>query len=351
VDLLRLLSEPHIYRRRLAVRWLEWQQRGRLRRLTTPRPGKPLPNGASVVFSGHYPCPGLPLNWYHPASADRYLRVYVDLLERGLLNEVQTHVPSALDRRAMQTIHGDDYLDSLENVLEIAGQLDWPALEDLAPEHYRRFLDANLHAAGGTLLAARLALQGGLAINLSGGFHHAKPRYAEGFCLIADVPIAIRVLQEEELLQRVLVVDLDVHQGNGTIVCLEDDERVFTFSMHQEEIYPSPKEQGSLDIGLPSGTDDAEYLELLREALPRALEVARPDLVFLLAGADVLAGDPLASLALTPQGLRERDAWVAGLCRERGLPLVILLAGGYREDAWRAQAESLAGILSAWRPL
>lgn len=346
MNLLRLLSEPHLYQRRLSARWLEWLERGRLQRLMIPRGGRPLPGGAAVVFSGHYACPGLPLGWYHPYSSDRFLRIYRDLLARGLLVEEDTYVPQTLSQEALQHIHADSYLDSLHDPKEMARQLECPALEDLTKRQYLRFLQASLFAAGGTLLAARLALQFGLGINLGGGFHHAKPRYAEGFCLIADIPVAIRVLQQEGRIERAMVIDLDVHQGNGTIICLDDDTCIFTYSMHQEEIYPSPKEAGSLDIALPAGTGDAAYLARLRDTLPQALTEAQPDLVFLLAGADTLAGDPLASLAMTPQGLQERDAWVVQTCRQRALPVAITLGGGYREDVWRIQADSMACILS-----
>lgn len=304
-----------------------------------------------MVFAGQYACPGLPLNWYHPSSTDRFLRIVLNLLDQTSIRENDIHVPSPIDQADLSLIHSDQYLSQLANPEEMARQLEFPALTDLSAAQYRRFIDASLYAAGGTLLAARLAIETGVACNIGGGFHHAKPRYAEGFCLIADIPIAIRRLQIEKQVSRVMVVDLDVHQGNGTIVCLEDDPRVFTYSIHQAEIYPSPKEEGSMDIALPYATTDETYLSQLKATLPEALTAARPDLVFLVAGVDTLEGDPLASLCMTPAGVLERDSWSVQLCRQAGVPVVITLAGGYREDAWQVQAQSIARVLHEARAI
>ena len=203
-------------------------------------------------------------------------------------------------------------------------------------------------ASGGTLLAARQALQSGIGINLGGGYHHAKPDRGEGFCLYADVPIAIRKLQAESLIKRAIVIDVDVHQGNGTIVCLPDDDSTFTFSMHQDDIYPIPKEVGDLDVELSSGMQDQEYLEILAEQLPKILAEAEADICFIVGGCDPLDGDPLANLKMTADGIVKRDHAIIQACAERNLPVVLTLSGGYSPDAWKSQYLSIKNLIEVY---
>ena len=183
--------------------------------------------------------------------------------------------------------------------------------------------------AGGTLRTAQAALRDGAAVHLGGGFHHAFPDHGEGFCLIHDVAIAIRMLQRERAIRRALVVDLDVHHGNGTAAIFSGDDTVFTFSMHQQNNYPAWKPPSDLDLGLPDATGDQDYLALLERHLPVILDRHGPDLVVYLAGADPYERDQLGGLALTIDGLRRRDAYVLGTARSRGLPVAVTLAGGY----------------------
>ena len=198
--------------------------------------------------------------------------------------------------------------------------------------------DAMWLCAGGTLLAARCALRDGTAVHLGGGFHHAFPDHGEGFCLINDVAVAIRVLLREHAAARVLVVDLDVHQGNGTATIFATVPEVFTFSMHQENNYPAWKPPSDLDLGLEDGVDDEEYLGLLERHLPDILDSHRPDLAFYLAGADPYAEDQLGGLSLSLDGLRRRDAAVFRSCRQVGTPVAVTLAGGYA----RREADTVA---------
>ncbi len=183
---------------------------------------------------------------------------------------------------------------------------------------------------GGTIVAARLALDGTdrTVVHLGGGFHHAFAGHGEGFCLFNDVAVAIRVAFHERLAGRAAVVDLDVHQGNGTASIFAGDPRVFTLSLHEEENYPYTKPRGSLDLGLARGTGDGEYLGLLERALARTLE-SLPDVIVYLAGADPYADDQLGGLALTRDGLRRRDRLVFEAAGDAGVPIVVLLAGGY----------------------
>jgi acetoin utilization deacetylase AcuC-like enzyme len=184
-------------------------------------------------------------------------------------------------------------------------------------------------AAAGTLLAARTALRDGLAANLAGGTHHAFADHAEGFCVLNDVALAVAVLRAEGAIQRAAVIDLDVHQGNGTAAIFEHVDEVFTFSMHGERNYPLAKMRSNLDVPLPDGIGDAVYLEQLAENLPIILERSRPQLAFYLAGVDVAAGDRYGKLALSESGIAQRERFVIETVRGRGIPLVIVLAGGY----------------------
>ncbi|MET4105639.1 histone deacetylase [Hymenobacter sp. UYP22] len=184
---------------------------------------------------------------------------------------------------------------------------------------------------GGTLECARRALQGGVALNIAGGTHHAFRDRGEGFCLLNDQAAAAAYLLADPALgvRRVLIVDLDVHQGNGTASIFAQEPRVFTFSMHGARNYPHRKEHSDLDLALPDGTDDTTYLALLQTTLPRLLEEHQPDVVFYLSGVDVLATDKLGHLSLSPEGCRQRDAYVLGLCHQHRLPVVVCMGGGY----------------------
>jgi Deacetylases, including yeast histone deacetylase and acetoin utilization protein len=188
-----------------------------------------------------------------------------------------------------------------------------------------------LHAAGGTLMAAEDALRTGLGLNLAGGTHHAFPDRAEGYSLFNDVAVAVRWLRARGFWGRVLVVDLDAHQGNGTAFFFRDDPTVYTLSLHGERNYPLKKEKGDLDVGLPDGVGDEAYLKALDEALEKA-EAFRPHLVFYNAGVDVLKGDRFGRLALSPEGVKRRDARVFRLVRALGVPLVVVMGGGYNRD-------------------
>ena len=184
-------------------------------------------------------------------------------------------------------------------------------------------------AAGGSILAGRLALQDGVAANLSGGFHHAYPGHGEGFCMLHDVAIGIRALQAAGSIRTAMVVDTDVHHGNGTAAIFANDASVFTLSIHQENNYPTPKPPSDEDIGLEDGTRDAEYLDALDEGLQHSLKKMSPDIIFYVAGADPYREDQLGGLALTFEGLQKRDQMVFERARRLGIPVASTLAGGY----------------------
>lgn len=192
---------------------------------------------------------------------------------------------------------------------------------------------------GGTILTARLALERGMAVHLGGGFHHAFHDHGEGFCMLNDVAIALEKLKREGAFRKAMVVDCDLHQGNGTAHILQGKDYALTFSIHQMDIYPSEKTQSSVDIGLWSGAADKEYLASLRGCIPRLYDEFAPELVIYLSGADPFEHDVLGGLRLTKDGLRERDLLVIGEARRRGISVAVLLAGGYA-----AEFEDTVGI-------
>jgi acetoin utilization deacetylase AcuC-like enzyme len=270
----------------------------------------------------------------HPFPMSKYSLLRDQLLAEGIVASGDILQPEPLDASTLGLVHTPEYLAKLATSgLSAAEQrrLGLPWSEAL----WQR----SRLASAGTLLAARTALDQGLAANLAGGTHHAFADHGEGFCVLNDVAIAIRKLQAEGSIQRAATIDLDVHQGNGTAAIFETDDEVFTFSMHGERNYPLAKMHSNLDVPLKDGVGDAEYLDTLQGVLPSVLDRARADLVFYLAGVDVAAGDRYGKLALTEEGIRRRDRCVIEAVRGRGLPLVIVLAGGYA--ATRARTAEL----------
>jgi acetoin utilization deacetylase AcuC-like enzyme len=276
----------------------------------------------------------LPLPASHPFPMAKYPLLFARLLRDGVIAAEDVIRPSEANIDSLGLVHASEYLDLLA-----AGALDAAAVRKLgvpwSPALWRR----SRLAAQGTLEAARAALEDGLAGNLAGGTHHAFPSHGEGFCVLNDVAIAIRVLQREGTIRRALVIDLDVHQGNGTAAIFEDDPEVFTFSMHGERNYPTRKMRSTLDVALADGVGDDEYLELLGRNLAGILAKFPADLVFYLAGVDVVQGDRYGRLALTDMGLRRRERHVLETCRRAGLPVAITIAGGYA-----ATPERTAGL-------
>ncbi|HYP53838.1 MAG TPA: histone deacetylase [Pyrinomonadaceae bacterium] len=245
------------------------------------------------------------------------------LLAEGTLLPEDIVEPQPAPVEDVLLVHTEDYVTRLR-----AGALSERELRRLGLPWSKALVRRSFLATGGTINAARFALEDGVGSNLAGGTHHAFPERGEGFCVLNDVAVAVRVLQRDGVIRRAAIVDCDVHQGNGTARIFEGDPEVFTFSMHGAKNYPLFKTRSTLDVELPDGTADAEYLAALAAHLPRVFEHA-PDIVFYLAGADPYAGDKLGRLALTVEGLGERDEFVLGACRERGLPVATVMSGGY----------------------
>jgi acetoin utilization deacetylase AcuC-like enzyme len=233
-------------------------------------------------------------------------------------------VPETANDADLLLVHGRGWITRLKQ-----GTLHDEELQRLEVPWSQRMADAFCLAAGGTTLAARCALTDGAAFNIGGGFHHAFANHGEGFCAIHDVAVAIRKLQQEQLIQRVLVVDVDVHQGNGTAAIFSGDDSVFTLSIHQLNNYPHYKPPSDIDVNLEDGVGDEEYLQLLDQAVEKALRRFEPELLMYVAGADPYKEDQLGGLALTIDGLKERDRLVFSIARHRKIPICVTLAGGY----------------------
>jgi len=264
----------------------------------------------------------LPENHRFPIAKYALLRDAV--VSSGLVAPSHLHEPARAPIEDVRLVHTERYVRAIiEGALTEAEQrrIGFPWSESLVERSFR--------AVGGTCEAAAAALVHGVTMNLAGGTHHAFPDHGEGFCVLNDVAVAVRSLQRDGRIRRAAIVDLDVHQGNGTHTIFAGDPSVFTFSMHGGRNYPFHKVPGSLDVELPDGTGDEPYLLTLANALPRVLSAAAPDLVIYLAGSDSHEGDRLGRLRLTFDGLARRDVMVLDACREVGIPVAITIAGGY----------------------
>lgn len=248
------------------------------------------------------------------------------LIDEGTLTAEQIIEPAAANVEDLLLVHADDYITRL-----VKGHLTGKEVRKLGLPWSEALVRRSFHAISGTINAARAALVDGVSSNLAGGTHHAFPDRGEGYCVLNDVAVAIRVLQRERLAQRFLIIDLDVHQGNGTAFIFRDSPEVFTFSMHGAKNFPLFKEVSSLDIELADGTGDAEYLDTLEHALVR-LRMHDADIIFYLAGADPYSEDRLGRLTLSKDGLRKRDEMVLGFARDLATPIVTTMSGGYARD-------------------
>jgi len=260
----------------------------------------------------------------HAFPMRKFVHLRDILLREGLVRAQDVVAPPEAPWELLRLAHSEDYLSKLRD-----GTLDAAEVRRLGLPWSPALVRRSRRATMGTLMAARAALADGIAANLAGGTHHACHDHGEGYCVINDVVVAVRALAAEGAAHRALVVDLDVHHGNGNAELLARDPGAFTFSMHGERNYPLRKPPSDLDVGLPDGTGDDAYLQALEKHLPIAIERSRPELVFYLAGVDVVAGDRFGRLSLTRAGLARRDRFVLEQVRAHGVPVVLVLAGGY----------------------
>jgi len=266
----------------------------------------------------------LPLPPGHRFPMQKYELIPEQLLYEGTVTPDVFHAPGLAADSDILAVHHADYLHRLRTLALTPAEIrrtGFPLTQHL--------VQRELMIAQGTIDTALHALQHGCGLNVAGGTHHAYPGHGEGFCLLNDQAVAAAYLLRNGLAQRILMLDLDVHQGNGTACIFAHTPQVFTFSMHGAANYPHKKEQSDWDIALPTGTQDAEYLDILRQALPQLLDRHRPDFVFYLSGVDVLEVDRLGKLALTRDGCRERDRTVFEWLQAAGLPVQVSMGGGY----------------------
>ena len=269
----------------------------------------------------------VPLPDTHPFPMQKYRQVRDRLLEEGSITNEQLIEPSLASETDVLLVHTEEYWGRC-----LRGELTPLEARRIGLPWSEGLLRRSLASAQGTIIAARNAVQDGIASNLAGGTHHAYPDHGEGYCVFNDIAIAARVLKREGFAKRVAVIDCDVHQGNGTAVVFQDDPTVFTFSIHGEKNFPARKEQSKLDIHLPDGVRDEEYMAILHEHIPRILDDFKPDFVFYQAGVDPFEGDRLGKLKMTLDGLKRRDEFVIGACCERDLPIVTTMGGGYAKQ-------------------
>lgn len=268
-----------------------------------------------------------PLPKGHRFPMEKYDLLPRQLLYEGTCTEENFFKPGFPDEAAILAVHDKTYYWELKELTlnrRAAIKIGFPLSKEL--------IDREQIIACGTMMAAEYALEFGIAMNIAGGTHHAYTNRGEGFCIFNDQAVAARHLQKKKLAEKILIVDLDVHQGNGTAEIFENDASVFTFSMHGEKNYPFKKERSSLDIGLPNGTGDEEYLKILKETLPGLIEKEQPDFIFFQSGVDILSTDKLGKLSCTVSGCKERDRFVLQTCHDRRIPVECSMGGGYSSD-------------------
>lgn len=277
-----------------------------------------------AFYSDHFV---LPLPEGHKFPMAKYARLRERLTAEHVIpaHRMEEAPEAAWDD--LRLVHTSAYVDAVAGGMlsrEVERRIGFPWSPGM--------VDRSRRSVGATVAAARVAMDEGIAANLAGGTHHAFADRGEGFCVFNDVAVAARVLQRDGLASRIAAVDLDVHQGNGTAAIFAGDARVFTFSMHGAKNFPFKKEASDLDVELPDGTGDAEYLDALERHLAVVLERHRPEFAFYLAGADPYEHDRLGRLKLTLDGLRRRDELALGALREAGIPVAVTMSGGYAHD-------------------
>lgn len=254
----------------------------------------------------------------------KYELIHEQLLYEGTCTEANFFAPAPVDDRWVLGVHTASYVHALKNGTvdaKMMRRIGFPLTPDL--------IDREWIITQGTIDCTQIAYRDGVAMNIAGGTHHAYPDRGEGFCMLNDVGVSAHYLLETRQAQKILVIDLDVHQGNGTAVMFQQEPRVFTFSMHGRDNYPLKKEQSDLDIDFPSGTADELYLNTLYDTLPKLIRSEQPDFLFYVSGVDILASDRLGKLSVSREGCRQRDVFVFEQAIKNGLPIAVSMGGGY----------------------
>ena len=268
-----------------------------------------------------------PLPEGHRFPMEKYDLLPQQLLHEGTCSEDNFFKPERPNDKYILAVHEPEYYYDLLNITldqRAARKIGFP-LSEVLVERERLITD-------GTLKATKYALQNGIAMNIAGGTHHAYTNRGEAFCMLNDQAIGARYLQAKGLSKKILIVDLDVHQGNGTAEIFKNDKSVYTFSMHGKSNYPFKKEQSDLDIALDNDINDKDYLKILKSTLPRIIDMQNPDFIFYLCGVDVIASDKLGKLGMTINGCKERDRFVLQQCKNNNIPVMCSMGGGYSPD-------------------
>jgi acetoin utilization deacetylase AcuC-like enzyme len=281
-------------------------------------------NNVKVFYSDHFV---LPLPEGHRFPMVKYAMLRERVAAAGVCAPGEMRVPRPVSDEEILRCHTEGYLRRV-----VSGTLTAKEMRRIGFPWSERMVERSRRASGGTLGACLAALEDGFAANLAGGTHHAFADRGEGYCVFNDSAIAARAVQAEGLVERVVVLDTDVHQGNGTAAILGGDASVYTFSIHGAKNFPFRKEESDLDVALPDGADDGEYLDALEDGLEKALDRSGAQLAIYLAGADPFEDDRLGRLCVTKEGLAERDRLVLESCRERGVPVAVTMAGGYARE-------------------
>lgn len=269
----------------------------------------------------------LPLPEGHRFPISKYALVRERLLAAGVVNSADLVIPEPASDSEILRVHTVEYLEKVKN-----GTLSVQETRRIGFPWSPGLVERSRRSVGGTIAACRSALRDRVSVNLAGGTHHAHPDHGEGYCVFNDAAVAARAMQAENRAQSILILDLDVHQGNGTAAIFHGDPTIFTLSIHGEKNFPFHKEEGDLDIALPDGTDDPIYLEAVENALAEAYSRFTADLVIYLAGSDPFSGDRLGRMSVTKAGLRQRDQLVFDWCANQSLPVAVVMAGGYARN-------------------
>jgi acetoin utilization deacetylase AcuC-like enzyme len=269
----------------------------------------------------------LPLPENHRFPMEKYDLLPKQLIHEGTCDPDDFFSPKPLSDSIVKTVHQSDYVDRLRDQ-----DLNRSEIRKIGFPISQQLVEREFVIAGGTVEGALKALKTGIAFNIAGGTHHAYPTHGEAFCMLNDQAIAAHYLLDQQLVKKVLIIDLDVHQGNGTAVIFEKENRTFTFSMHGQKNYPFKKEESDWDIPLEDHTNDEVYLNILNETLPKLFNRVDPDFVFYLSGVDVVATDRLGRLAMSVEGCKKRDEMVLEYCYQRSIPVQCSMGGGYSKD-------------------
>ena len=302
-----------------------------------------------IIYNEEYNISIIGLENFHPFDTKKYEKVYEHLTETFSLNEDDFYIPEMVSNESLLLVHTAEYLESLNESSVIADIAELSPLEYLPNSLLQSsILEPMKYAVQGTITGAELALEKGWAINLSGGYHHAKSDEGSGFCFFADINIAVEKLWQKDSTLKVLVVDLDAHQGNGHEATFKDDDRVFIFDIYNEDIYPQDYEAARyIDYNnpVPYGTGCNEYMNLLKEKLPQAIKECLPDLIIYNAGTDIFEEDELGGFEVSAKGIVERDGFVFRQALDSKIPVLMVLSGGYSPKSGTIIGVSIENIL------